>query len=63
MRKGVKEFSNYSLLILKFENIKNFKNIFNSIGYEYYESPKNLTEDSYFSEIKKKIMKIPNYLT
>jgi hypothetical protein len=43
------------LLILKFENIKNFKNIFNSIGYEYQESSKNLTQDIYFNKIKLKI--------
>ena len=42
--------------------MRNFKNIFNSIGYEYEESSKNLTEDSNFSEIKSKIYENPKLL-
>ena len=52
-----KEFDEYSLLILKFENIKNWNNIFNQLGIEYIEKPDNLTSDCDFFPIRQILYK------
>ena len=46
-----KEFDQYSLLILKFENIKNWGNIFNHLNIKYDEKSKNLTSNCDFYPI------------
>lgn len=56
------EFEHYSLLIIKFENIKKWKNIFNEFNIEYEEHSKNLTSDFDFGNIKNEIYKNPSIL-
>ena len=52
-----KEFDQYSLLILKFENIKNWGNIFSQLGIEYVEKSDNLTSDYDFYPIRQILYK------
>jgi hypothetical protein len=52
-----KEFDQYSLLILKFENINNWGNIFNQLGIEYIENSINLSNDLEFYPIRQILYK------
>jgi hypothetical protein len=57
-----KEFDEYSLLIMKFENIKNWSTIFNNINVEYNEKSDNQTKDSDFYPTQKYINERPELL-
>ena len=46
------EFNDYKLIILKFEQIANFKSFFNEIGYEYNDNKNNITKNNVSLEIK-----------
>jgi hypothetical protein len=52
-----KEFDDYSLLILRFENIKEWGDIFCKLGIEYSENNLNLTDDCDFTNIKQNLYK------
>lgn len=56
------ELKDFSMLILKFENIRNWKTILNNIGINYEETPINLSSDYDFYDISKYIKDNPKIL-